>query len=125
MLYQLAADIVVLVHVAFVAFVGFGVIAVWRWSQLAWVHVPAVLWGITVELTGGVCPLTPLEHWLLMQGGQMGYQGAFLTYYLSPLLYPTGLTVDWQLFLASFAAILNMIGYYFVWRFPRWLNDHM
>ena len=64
MLYQLAADIVLLVHIAFVVFVGFGVIAVWRWSQLAWVHVPAVLWGIPVELTGGVCALTPLEQWL-------------------------------------------------------------
>ena len=125
MLYQVAADVVVLLHITFVVFVAFGVVAVWRWTRLIWVHVPSVIWGITVELTSGVCPLTPLEQWLLTQSGQMGYQGAFLTHYLSPLLYPTGLAFDWQLFLAAFAAILNMFGYYFVWRFPRRLNDHM
>ena len=125
MLYQVAADVVVLLHITFVVFVAFGVVAVWRWTRLIWVHVPSVIWGITVELTSGVCPLTPLEQWLLTQSGQMGYQGAFLTHYLSPLLYPTGLTFDWQLFLAAFAAILNMFGYYFVWRFPRRLNNDM
>ena len=125
MLYQVAADVVVLLHITFVVFVAVGVVAVWRWPGLIWGHVPSVIWGITVELTSGVCPLTPLEQWLLTQSGQMGYQGAFLTHYLSPLLYPTGLTFDWQLFLAAFAAILNMFGYYFVWRFPRRLNDHM
>ncbi|GIT67438.1 MAG: hypothetical protein Ct9H300mP25_09100 [Acidobacteriota bacterium] len=86
---------------------------------------PAVLWGITVELTGGVCPLTPLEHLGVDAGWTDGLSGCVSAHYLSPLLYPTGLTVDWQLFLASFAAILNMFGYYFVWRFPRRLNDHM
>ena len=121
----MAADFVVLLHMAFVAFVAVGVIFVLRWPQLVWVHVPAVVWGITVELTGGVCPLTPLEQWLLMQGGQMGYQGAFLTHYLSPFLYPSGLTVDWQTFLASLTAVVNMLGYYYVWRFGRKLNGHM
>ncbi|HIC55792.1 MAG TPA: DUF2784 domain-containing protein, partial [Acidobacteria bacterium] len=94
MCYLLAADAIALLHMAFVLFVGIGVVAVWRWWRLVWLHVPAVVWGITVELTGEVCPLTPLEQWLLRQGGQMDYQGAFLTNYLSPLLYPTGLTVD-------------------------------
>ncbi|MEE3202326.1 MAG: DUF2784 domain-containing protein [Acidobacteriota bacterium] len=125
MLYQLAADVLSVTHMAFVVFVGIGVVAVWRWPRLVWCHVPAIFWGVTVELSGGVCPLTPLEQWLLTQGGQMGYQGAFLTHYLSPLLYPTGLTVDWQLFLASLAVVVNVFGYYFVWRFPRRLNDDM
>jgi len=123
--YLLAADALALLHMAFVLFVGIGVVAVWRWGRLAWLHVPAVVWGITVELTGEVCPLTPLEQWLLMQGGQMGYQGTFLTHYLSPLLYPTGLTVEGQLFLASFAVGINLLGYFLIWRFPRGRNDPM
>ena len=125
MCYLLAADAIALLHMAFVLFVGIGVVAVWRWWRLVWLHVPAVVWGITVELSGGVCPLTPLEQWLLTQGGQTGYQSAFLTHYLSPLLYPTGLTVDGQLFLASFAVGVNLYGYYLNWRFPRGRTDPM
>ena len=125
MCYLLAADALALLHMAFVLFVGIGVVAVWRWWRLVWLHVPAVVWGITVELTGGVCPLTPLEQWLLRQGGQMDYQSAFLTHYLSPPLYPTGLTVDGQLFLASFAVGVNLFGYYLIWCFPRGRNDPM
>ena len=123
--YLLAADALALLHMAFVLFVGIGVVAVWRWWRLVWLHVPAVVRGITDELSGGVCPLTPLEQWLLRQGGQMDYQSAFLTHYLSPVLYPTGLTVDGQLFLASFAGGVNLFGYYLIWRFPRGRNDPM
>ncbi len=125
MCYLLLADALALVHMAFVLFVGIGVVAVWRWWGLVWLHVPAVVWGITVEVSGGVCPLPPLEQWLLTQGGQTGYQSAFLTQYLSPLLYPAGLTVDGQLFLASFAVGINLLGYSLIWRFQRRRNDPM
>ena len=63
-MYSLLADLVVTLHLAFVGFVVLGGLAVWRWPRLAWVHVPAVVWGVGIELSGAVCPLTPWESWL-------------------------------------------------------------
>ena len=59
---------------------------------LAWLHVPAVAWGVWVELAGWICPLTPLENWLRMKGGVPAYGTSFIGHYLVPVLYPAGLT---------------------------------
>jgi hypothetical protein len=91
-LFRTAADIVVAAHVVFVAFVVLGGLLVLRWRRLAWYHVPAAIWGVTIELAGWVCPLTPLEHYLRQLGGASPYQGDFIEQYVLPLLYPADLT---------------------------------
>ncbi len=48
--YRLLADLVVVLHVLFVAFVVLGGLLVLRWPRLAWVHVPAALWGGACEV---------------------------------------------------------------------------
>ena len=55
------ADAVLVTHAVFVAWVVFGVVAVWRRPRLAVLHLPALAWGIWIEASGRVCPLTPLE----------------------------------------------------------------
>lgn len=82
------ADIVVVLHLAFVAFVLLGGFLVTRWPRLFWVHLPAALWGAWIEFAGWVCPLTPVETWLRRRAGQTGYSGGFVEHYLLPLLYP-------------------------------------
>ena len=62
MFYRLAAEGVLLLHLAFIMFVILGAAAVLRWRWLAAVHVPAAIWGFFIELTGGVCPLTYVEN---------------------------------------------------------------
>src|SRR5205823_9541449 len=56
------ADLVVLAHFAFVLFVVLGGLLVLRWPVLAWVHLPAAIWGVWIEFRGWICPLTPLEN---------------------------------------------------------------
>ena len=91
-LFRLAADAVALLHRAFVRFVVGGGLRVWRWPRRAWLHLPAVAWGVLIEFTGWMCPLTPLEHHLRQIIGQAGYAGGFIDHYLLALLYPVGLT---------------------------------
>lgn len=55
------ADTVVLAHVAFVLFVVLGGLLALRWPRVAWVHIPAAMWGVVVEWADWMCPLTPLE----------------------------------------------------------------
>ena len=56
------ADLVLVLHLAFIVFVVLGGWLALRWPRVVWVHLPAVVWGIFIELTGGICPLTPLEN---------------------------------------------------------------
>ncbi len=116
MAHGLAADLLVLVHLAFVAFVGLGAVAVWRWPRLAWVHLPAVAWGVGIELTGTVCPLTPLEQWLRRQGGLLGYEEDFVAHYIVPIVYPAGLTSEGQWVLAGAVSFVNVAAYACLWR---------
>src|SRR5512144_911769 len=92
MLYQRLADLVVVIHFAFVLFVVLGAFLVLRWPRLAWVHLPAAVWGVLIEYAGWICPLTPLEHWLRRAAGESGYEGGFVEHYIIPVLYPLGLT---------------------------------
>jgi hypothetical protein len=115
MLYRLLADVVVVVHMAFVVFAVFGGFLVLRWKAVAWGHVLAVLWAALVEWADWVCPLTPLENWLREQGGALGYRSDFVEHYLVPVLYPSALTRSMQVVLGSVVIGLNVGVYGWVW----------
>jgi hypothetical protein len=111
------ADAVFVLHAAFVAWVVLGGLAVWRRPRLACLHLPAVAWGVWLELSGAACPLTPLEQRLLSAAGEAGYEGGFVAHYLHSLLYPVGLTPARQWLLGLFVALLNGAIYgWLAWR---------
>ena len=114
--YRWAADLVLVAHLAFVAFVAVGGLLVLRWRRLAWVHVPVALWGIAIACVGFVCPLTPLENRLRRLGGEGGYEGGFIEHYVTALLYPAGLTRQAQLVIGALALAINVVVY---WRVAR------
>ncbi len=119
MVYRLLADTVAVVHAGFVVFVALGGLLVWRWPRVAWVHVPAVAWGVLVELAGWLCPLTPLELELRRHAGESGYSGGFVEEYLMPALYPEDLTRAVQIGLGLLALLLNAAIYALVVRRVR------
>lgn len=114
--YRLIADLLVLLHLAFVAFVVLGVLLVLRWPRLAWIHLPCALWGALIEFAGWVCPLTPLENQFRQLGGQAGYAGCFVEHYLLAVLYPANLTRTVQVVLGTLVLVLNLAGYGRLWR---------
>jgi hypothetical protein len=101
------ADMVVLLHLAFVLFVILGGLLVMRHHWLAVAHVPAFLWGAYIEITGGFCPLTSAENRLRHSAGEAGYDAGFIEHYIYPVLYPPGLSRATQLWLAAFVLGLN------------------
>ncbi len=117
--YRWAADILALVHLGFVVFVTFGALLALRWPRLAWIHIPAALWGAAIEFGGWICPLTPLEGWLRRQGGEAGYGGGFVENYLIPILYPGVLTRQIQIGLGLAVLVLNLGIYAIVVRRHR------
>ncbi len=121
--YALLADLVLVGHLAFILFVVFGGLLVVRWPRAAWLHLPVLAWGVWIELTGGVCPLTPLENRFRRAAGGAGYEATFIEHYIVPLIYPPGLTHGAQLVLGV-ALIVWSAGVY-GWAIHRWRRGRM
>lgn len=119
MWYRVAADVVLVVHFAFVVFVVLGGLLVLRWPRVAWVHVPFAIYGAAIEFAGFVCPLTPFEVWLRRQGGEAGYEGGFVEHYITAALYPAGLTREIQVALGVAVLAINAVVYWIWWRRRR------
>ena len=119
MIHRLAADAVLLLHLGFILFVLLGGLLVLRWRWAPLLHLPAAAWGVYVELSGGLCPLTPLENRLRIAAGEAGYTGGFIEHYLLALIYPAGLTHEIQYVLAAIVVGVNGLAYAWVWRRRR------
>jgi Protein of Unknown function (DUF2784) len=111
MSYSLLADGVVLLHLLFivVAVLG-GFLVLWR-PWLAAIHLPAAAWAAYIEFAGGICPLTPLENRYRQLAGEGGYSGGFIEHYITPLIYPDGLTREIQVGLGLAVIAINVLAY--------------
>ena len=117
MQYRILTDSILVIHLLFILFVILGGFLAFYKRWIVWVHLPAVIWGVCIELFGWMCPLTPLENWLHNAGGQQGYEGGFIEHYLDPLIYPTGMTRSSQVGMALFVVAVNCLLYaIFLWR---------
>lgn len=96
-LYLLAADIVLLLHVSFVAFVVLGLLLIFVGSAFAWplirnpwfrwAHLAAIVVVVMQSWLGVICPLTTLEMALRSRAGDSVYPGAFIAHWLETVLY--------------------------------------
>lgn len=111
MLARLAADLTLLLHLGFIVFALFGALLAWRWRWVPWLQLPAAAWGVFVELTGRLCPLTTWENHFRHLAGEAGYAGGFIEHHLLPLIYPEGLTRELQWALAAVVATTNLVIY--------------
>lgn len=118
-MYPLLADLIVLVHFAFIAFAVAGGLLALRWPRLIWLHLPAVAWAGLISLFGWVCPLTPLENRLRVLAGEEAYSGDFVARYVLPLIYPVDLTREIQVLLGVGVLVLNLVVYCWLWRRRR------
>jgi uncharacterized protein DUF2784 len=113
--FAVLAGLVVLVHLAFVLFVAAGALLALRWRWVPWVHIPAAAWAVSIEFSGGICPLTPLENDLRARAGLDYYSGDFVAQYLFPVLYPGGLTREAQVVIGLAVLAANLGLYIFVY----------
>jgi len=104
------ADLIVALHFGFILFVSLGGLLVLKWPKLMWLHLPAAIWGASIEFAGWICPLTYLENRLRSaSGGQ--YASDFIEHYLMPIIYPAGLTREIQIGLGIAVIVLNLLIY--------------
>ena len=109
--YRIAADLLVIVHFAFIVFVVVGGLAALKWRWVILLHIPAAVWAALIEFQGWICPLTPWEQELWRLGGRAPYEGGFVAHYILPVVYPDGLTRGIQVGLGVGVVVLNVLVY--------------
>lgn len=94
---QVLADMVLLLHVLFVAFVTGGLVLIfiggvraWRWVRNPWfrlAHILAIGFVVVQSWLAVMCPLTTLENALRARAGNAAYKGDFIAHWLQAILY--------------------------------------
>ena len=113
-MYELAANLTLIVHFAFILFVVFGALLFFVSTKIVFIHIPAFIWGSYIELTNSICPLTYLENWLLNKANLTTYSEGFIQNYLVPIVYPVSLTKDLQIYLGIALIVINIVFYAFI-----------
>ena len=96
-LYALLADLVLIAHLAFVAFVVLGFILIWAGYFCGWsfvtnvafrvAHMLAMAFVLAESVFGSTCPLTTWENRLRLQAGETGYVGSFVQEWVGRILF--------------------------------------
>ena len=113
-MYELAANLTLIVHFAFILFVVFGALLFFVATKIIFIHFPALIWGSYIELTNSICPLTYLENWFLHKANLTTYSEGFIQNYLVPIVYPVSLTKDSQIYLGIALIVINIVFYAFI-----------
>lgn len=111
--YAFFADLILIVHASFIAFVVFGQLLVvvgyyadWRWVRNFWfraVHLAAIFYVVAESWLSIICPLTEWEQALRRKAGQNFYSGGFIANWLHKIIFFD--LSDWV-----FTAIYSVFG---------------
>ncbi len=115
-MYELFAILTLFLHLIFILFVIFGGLLFFIFSKIIYIHIPALLWGIYIELTNSVCPLTFLENWFLYKGELTTYSNDFIKNYLFPIIYPGGLNNEIQIYIGLLLIVINILIYGLIYK---------
>src|SRR5262249_7555578 len=117
MVYTDLADLVVILHVAFLGFVAFGGFLAWKWPRVMWFHLVALAAAVLSVTVHYDCPLTTWELALRRRAQSGVYRHGFVDHCLTGHLYPTG--YDWLvqlivvvLVIVSYAELARRRGWF-------------
>jgi len=129
MVYHLAADAILILHVLFVAFVTGGLLLIflgkyrgWSWVRNPWfrlAHVAAIVVVTLQSWAGIICPLTTLENILRYRAGETVYIGSFMSHMLEYIIYYRAPTWVFAVCYTAFGALVIAS---WIWVRPRPFN---
>jgi len=123
LLYLIAADAILLIHVLFVIFVVLGLLLIFAGKFLAWrwvhnfsfrlSHLVAIGVVVLQAWLGAICPFTVWEMNLREKAGDSVYEGSFITHCLQTLLYYRA--AEWVfVLLYTLFGVLVIVSWYWV-----------
>jgi hypothetical protein len=110
-MFEFLATLTLIVHFLFLLFVILGGLLFFIKPWILYFHIPAFFYGVYVELTQSICPLTYLENYLLTKANLATYTTTFIQNYLYAIIYPINLTKETQISLAIALITINVIIY--------------
>ena len=113
-MYESLATLTLIIHFLFIIFVIFGGLLFFIKPWTLYFHIPAFLYGVYIEFTQTICPLTYLENYLLTKANLTTYSTTFIQNYLYAIIYPINLTKQTQISLGITLLIINGIIYGFI-----------
>ena len=116
-MYEFLAKIVLLIHLLFIFFVVTGAFSSLINTKFLYLHLLALSWGVYIEFTSSIFPLTYLENWLLIQDNASFYDGGFIENYIIRIVYPEGINSNIQMILGFVLIILNILLYVLIYYF--------
>jgi hypothetical protein len=119
MLYRVAADFVIALHLATIGFGVTGSFLAWRWRRVITPHLTVLALIALVNVTGSACPLTNWEKSLMRRGGEEPFPGGFNEHYLVRPIHPQGITSSVDLVIYLIAIVPNVVGYTGLWLLHR------
>ena len=122
------ADLVLVVHAAFVAFVLVGLVLIWVGQFRGWgfvrnfwfraAHLAAIGVVAAESLSGFVCPLTSWEDRLrLLAGGEQRYAGSFIQHWLHQVIF---FDIDAWVFAVIYVVFFLAVALSLWFVPPRW-----
>ncbi len=113
-MYEFLAKTVLITHLLFIFFVVVGAFSYFINPKFLYLHLPAVAWGVYIQFTNSICPLTYVENWLLVKDNATFYDGGFIENYIMKVVYPSGISTNIQTILGSILLIINLSIYFFI-----------
>lgn len=125
-----AADLILVVHALFAAFVVLGLVCIfvgtarhWQWVRNPWfrlAHLLAIAVVVGQAWLGEICPLTTWEMALRAKAGGTTYTGSFVAHWLGELLYHD--FPPW-VFVLGYSLFGAMVLASWIWVRPRGFRD--
>jgi len=113
-MYEFLATFTLIIHFLFIVYVILGGLFFFIKPWTLYFHIPAFLYGVYVEFTQSICPLTYLENYFLTKANLASYSTSFIQNYLYAIIYPINLTKELQIILGITLIIINVIIYGFI-----------
>jgi len=113
-MYEFLATFTLIIHFLFIVYVILGGLLFFIKHWTIYFHIPAFLYGVYVEFTQSICPLTYLENYFLTKANLASYSTSFIQNYLYAIIYPINLTKELQIILGITLIIINVIIYWFI-----------
>ena len=115
-MFNLLADITMILHILVGVFVLFGGLLILRYSKIYLIHIPVTLISLTIDLLYITCPITALENWLRTKAGDTQlHNKSFLEHYFSWLSTSSD-TSSASFNFAILTIIINVLIYRYVTR---------
>ncbi|MBM3631127.1 MAG: DUF2784 domain-containing protein [Alphaproteobacteria bacterium] len=115
-MYEFLATLTLIIHFLFILYVILGGLLFFIKPGTLYFHIPAFLYGVYVEFTQSICPLTYLENFFLSKAKIETYSTSFIQNYLIPVIYPVNLTKELQTTLGVLLIIINLVIYVIIFK---------